>query len=207
MARPTCKSAGGRLRPLLAALRLALLYGLLWLGLLHAARLWQTGLEQNAGLNQPAPAPLPIAFAGVNLPWEGPPPADRLAALRAAGFGWARQRIAWRTLEPEPGRWVWAAADRTVDALVAAGLEPVVVLNGAPAWALTPRERAAAPRTAPPADFTQLARFAEAFARRYGDRVRFYQIWDEPNLFPNWGARRVNPVEYAQMLRAVAPAI
>jgi hypothetical protein len=198
---------GRRLRPLLAALRLALLYGLLWLGLLQAARLWQTGLEQNAGLDQPAPAALPIAFAGVNLPWEGTTPADRLAALRAAGFGWARQRIAWRALEPEPGRWVWAAADRTVDALAAAGLEPVVVLNGTPAWALTPRERAAAPWTAPPADFALLARFAEAFARRYGDRVRFYQIWDEPNLFPNWGARRVNPVEYAQMLRAVAPAI
>ncbi len=39
------------------------------------------------------------------------------------------------------------------------------------------------------------------------DEVRYYQIWDEPNIAPHWGNRWINPVEYAQMLRLAAAAI
>ncbi|MBK8049615.1 MAG: O-antigen ligase family protein [Anaerolineales bacterium] len=60
---------------------------------------------------------------------------------------------------------------------------------------------------APPADLAGFARFAAAFAARYADTVRFYQIWDEPNIAPHWGNRHVDPIAYAQMLRMAAAAI
>jgi O-antigen ligase len=52
-----------------------------------------------------------------------------------------------------------------------------------------------------------MAHFATAFAHRYAGDVRYYQIWDEPNIAPHWGNRWVEPVAYAQLLKAVAPAI
>ncbi|MBN1888518.1 MAG: O-antigen ligase family protein [Thermoflexales bacterium] len=50
------------------------------------------------------------------------------------------------------------------------------------------------------------SRFAGEFAARYGDRVDYYQIWDEPNLGDKWGGQ-VEPVAYAEMLRQAGDAI
>ncbi len=130
-----------------------------------------------------------------------------MAALRDAGFGWVRQRFDWRQIEPAPGEFDWVEADRLVDAMTRAGLAPVAVLDGTPDWALTPGDRSAQNGLAPPADFADFARFAAAFAARYGDRIRYYQIWDEPNIAPHWGERHINPIGYAHLLRSAAPAI
>ncbi|MEZ4612401.1 MAG: hypothetical protein R2838_19530 [Caldilineaceae bacterium] len=37
---------------------------------------------------------------------------------------------------------------------------------------------------APPVGFADFAAFNLAVAQRYGDRVAFYQIWDEPSVAP-----------------------
>jgi O-antigen ligase len=190
--------------------RLLLLYVLACAVAVGVGLLWRATLEAGVGLNRtPVRADSGGAqppFAGVNVQIEAyPVAAARLATLNAAGFGWARQRIAWRVIEPEPDHFDWRIADRIVALLVEAGLEPVIVLNGAPVWAMAEVDRGLV--GAPPADFADFAGFVEAFARRYGDHIRYYQIWDEPNIAPNWGSRHINPVEYAQMLRAVAPAI
>ncbi|HHW87457.1 MAG TPA: hypothetical protein GX400_14780 [Chloroflexi bacterium] len=199
---------------LLAGLRLLLLYALACCVLLAIGLLWRTTLERGAGLSSTLPRPdAPGAtppFAGVTLQLAGRPPvfiATRLAELRAAGFGWVRLHFNWSAIEPAPGRFDWSETDRLVAAITNAGLEPVVVLNTTPDWALAPEDAVAANRLAPPSDFTDFARFAAAFARRYGDRVRYYQLWDEPNIAPHWGARHINPVGYAQMLRTAAPAV
>lgn len=201
-------------RQALALVRLVMLYILVCTLITLTALLWQTILESGVGLNRALPATHALGanppFAGVNVQLEGISQSaaeSQLASLRAAGFGWARQQINWRNIEPQAGRLHWSETDRVVDALIAVGVEPVAVLNNTPDWALAPVDRAASNGMAPPADFADLARFAETFARRYGNRVRYYQIWDEPNIAPHWGARHINPVEYAQMLRTVVPAI
>ena len=40
-----------------------------------------------------------------------------------------------------------------------------------------------------------------AFARRYSQTVDFYQLWDEPNIAPHWGAQPVDPAGYLGLLR------
>jgi len=195
-------------------LRLLLLYTLACFWILAAGLTWRATLEAGFGLDRALPpmdAPgASLPFAGVTVQLAGRLPANteaRLAALRQAGFGWVRQTFDWRKLEPAPGRFDWAEADALVDAITSAGLKPIAVLNGAPDWALAPADVAMDNGLAPPAHFADFAHFADAFTRRYGDRIRYYQIWDEPNIAPHWGARHINPVEYAQMLRAVTPVI
>ena len=191
-----------------------LLYALACFWLLAAGLLGRATLESGVGLSRTLPSPdAPGAappFTGLTLQLTGQPTttlATRLDALHAAGFGWVRHHFDWRALEPEPGHFDWVATDRLVAAITAAGLEPVAVLNTTPDWALAPADAAAGNNLAPPADVTDFARFAAAFAHRYGDHIRYYQLWDEPNIAPHWGARHINPVAYAQMLRTVAPAV
>ena len=37
--------------------------------------------------------------------------------------------------------------------------------------------------------------------RRYEGRIRYYQIWNEPNIYPEWGERPVSPEEYTELLK------
>ena len=160
-----------------------------------------------------------IPFLGVTVELEQyDDPRQRQQALHrlhGAGFGWVRQRIDWSRIEPQPGEFQWAWTDEVLSAIAAAGLVPVVVLDGSPVWARDSRDRppqalAASDwpsRLAPPATPETFARFAAAFADRYQDTVRFYQIWDEPNIAPHWGNRLIDPVAYARLLREAAIAV
>ena len=138
-----------------------------------------------------------------------------LHRLRDAGFGWVRQRIDWSLIEPQPGAFQWAWTDQVLTDIAAAGLVPVIVLDGSPTWARDSVDRPppGSPendlpwRLAPPAAPETFARFAAAFAGRYQDTVRFYQLWDEPNIAPHWGNRLIDPVGYARLLRAAAVAV
>ena len=138
-----------------------------------------------------------------------------LHRLHDAGFGWVRQRIDWSRVEPQSGAFQWAWTDQVLTEIAAAGLAPVIVLDGSPAWARDSRDRPPPGslendlswRLAPPAAPETFARFAAAFAGRYQDKVRFYQVWDEPNIAPHWGNRLIDPVGYARLLRAAAVAV
>ncbi len=71
-----------------------------------------------------------------------------------------------------------------------------------------PPGRAAPPtRTIPSRRLTSVAtsaRFARAVAERYGDTFTYYQVWDEPNIAPHWGAKGADPVDYLGLLREAA---
>ena len=158
-------------------------------------------------------------FLGITIELEQyDDPRQRQEALRRladAGFGWVRQRVDWNRIEPQPGAYQWAWADHVLADIAAAGLEPVVVLDGSPPWARDSKDRPGenadsathASQFAPPATPETYARFAAAFANRYQDTIRFYQIWDEPNIAPHWGNRLIDPVGYARLLRAAAIAV
>lgn len=194
---------------MLAAFRLLLLYAALCWLLLAAG--WAARTLQVDAARSGAAAPVALPFRGVTAELADLPAAERrarLVSLAGAGYGWLRHRIDWARLEPQPGQYDWAATDALIADIAAAGLAPLVVLDGSPAWARAPGDRAPADNPlAPPADPAAFARFAAAFAVRYGDQVRFYQIWDEPNVAPHWGSRLIEPVAYARLLAAASGAI
>jgi O-antigen ligase len=75
----------------------------------------------------------------------------------------------------------------------------VAVLDGSPAWARA--EVDGENPLAPPTETRYFGDFASAFAERYGAQIDLYQIWDEPNIAPHWGAREIDPAAYARLLR------
>lgn len=128
-----------------------------------------------------------------------------LEELKRAGFTHARQYFRWREIENTRGVYDWAKWDRIVNAVRASGIQLVAVLTTAPAWSQRAHERDMP--NAPPDDFLEYARFASDFAQRYADAIDKYEIWDEPNVEPNWGKRNADPVEYAQLLIPASDAI
>ena len=143
-----------------------------------------------------------------------------LAHIDSTSMDWVRQTFAWADIQPEPDRFEWAPWDRIVNAIPdnhidETPLSLIAVLDTAPPWShpiLRLRSGQASnfqPPTSnlqPPTSNLDFAKFAHAFAQRYGDRIDYYQIWDEPNLGDRWNGE-VNPVAYAEMLRQARDAI
>ncbi len=123
-----------------------------------------------------------------------------LGMIRDGGFHWIRQRFPWAEIEPEQGEYHWEEWDRIVAAALEHDLTIIAVLETSPSWARAPMD-AETPQ-APPRDFTHFADFARAFASHHQEQLDFYEIWDQPNLYPHWGERYSDPTAYTHLLQA-----
>jgi O-antigen ligase len=129
-----------------------------------------------------------------------------LNRIAAAGFVWVRHTFLWSEIEPEPGVYDFSRYDPLVEAFERhPTLKLIAVLHSSPEWAR--RAESSISIFAPPADMGDLGDFAFIFASRYRERIDYYQVWDEPNLYTGWGGLDPNPADYAAMLREVHPAI
>ena len=116
--------------------------------------------------------------------------------------------------DPNDPGYDWSRLDAAVDRVRAAGIAVMLTVTGpAPVWASRDPTRHN-PRWKP--DPTAFAAFATALARRYGDRVDRYIVWNEPNqpfwLQPQSSCSRgrcvsVAPHVYRELVRAAYPAI
>jgi hypothetical protein len=125
---------------------------------------------------------------------------------RDAGLGWVKQQFTWEQIEPiQKGDFYdervressWAKYDDIVDLCEEYELELIARLDRPPDWTRqdnTYKER-------PPDDFEDYGDFVYTFVDRYRGRVKYIQIWNEPNIFPEWGNRPVDPVGYVDLLR------
>lgn len=125
-------------------------------------------------------------------------PADLVGGL---GAGWAREDFQFNRIQPAPDRYDWNWHDRVVDLLAARGVEVIGVLNGpTPGWAARGSGQFAAP------DAAAFARFAQQAAARYKGKVRFWQVWNEPDSARYWQPAP-DAAAYAALLKAAYPAI
>lgn len=130
-------------------------------------------------------------------------PESELRRMEAAGLTWVRQRISWSAIEVEQGVYSWDEWDRIIPLFEQfPSLQLVAVLFESPEWA-----RLRGGTSAPPSDPAAFARFAAAFAERYGEWIDHYQIWDEPNLTDAWGGLSPEPAAYLALLSASYRAI
>lgn len=147
--------------------------------------------------------------------------------LRAAGAKFLRVTVRWDLVAPtgnvpatfnarDPGdpAYKWSFVDRWVRVATSNGLTPFVSIFTAPVWAQGGESTRGPARPSP----TALADFATAVASRYSGsyaglpRVRFWQIWNEPNLsnylMPQSDAGKpVSPEWYRDMVNAGAVAL
>jgi len=186
------------------------------------------GLQLIGDLLRPRPrtAPYqPVAHAGVNPfginvfleqevePWKR----ERTVQMVAeAGFHWLRQEFPWEDIEihgkgdfvdrrndldgdgqPDPVD-AWAKYDQIVDLADRYGLEVIARLSNPPPWSRADGD--ARGTYAPPDDFEDFGDYVYTVVSRYRGRIRYYQIWNEPNIYPEWGEQPVDPEAYTRLL-------
>ena len=110
------------------------------------------------------------------VPW----PTARFGTLRLWDTG-----TSWTSLEPQPGVWNWQPLDIWVAAAEQHGVSDILLTLGqTPPWASTNPDQvnyigAGAP--APPINNQDWRDYITAVAQRYKGRIRYYEIWNEPN--------------------------
>ena len=152
-----------------------------------------------------------IALCGAALAWESPsrfgvcshlnrwefPVVDQqLPIMKKAGIKYVRTDLDWAQVEPKEGEWNFSKWDAVLDEISAQNMEILPILPGA------------VPKRAAPA-YKNLDKF-ETYLRkcveRYKDRIKAWEIYNEPNLKSFWGDNP-NPAEYAKLLERAYKAI
>jgi len=148
-------------------------------------------------------------------------PAKRVQAIEMAaeaGYRWLRQEFPWEDIEihdkgdfedrrHEPYRSAWEKYDQIVAAAEANGMELIVRLSNPPGWTRTQGEGENNVDTfAPPDNVQDFADFVSAVVSRYKGRIKYYQLWNEPNIYPEWGSDAIDPESYVELLKAGADA-
>jgi hypothetical protein len=130
--------------------------------------------------------------------------------ISEAGFKWIRQEFPWEDIEihgkgdfedrrNEPYRSAWAKYDNIVELAEKYDLAIIARLSNPPTWS-----RAAGDETgtyAPPDDYNDFGDFVYTVVSRYRGRIKYYQIWNEPNIYPEWGEQPVDPEAYTELLK------
>ena len=110
------------------------------------------------------------------VPW----PSAKFGTLRLWDTG-----TSWTSLEPVQGVWNWQPLDIWVAAAEQHGVKDILLTLGqTPPWASSQPDDvnyigAGAP--APPTDNQYWRDYITAVAQRYKGRIRYYEIWNEPN--------------------------
>jgi O-antigen ligase len=164
--------------------------------------------------------PVPLADVnpmGVNLFLEKEVEPEKvvqtLDMARDGGFKWIRQGFAWNDIEisgkgeytdtRNPGKVVsaWDKYDFIVDQAVGHGMTIMARLDSPPVWARMPGDDLEKYHKGPPNNPDDYGDFAEAVAARYKGKIKYYQIWNEPNLLGEWGGHPVSAEEYVKLLK------
>jgi hypothetical protein len=144
--------------------------------------------------------PLHVGMADDATLFGDPGAADAtVATWKRNGVDTVRIQVSWGRVAPDPKDlappdgfqagnpddpgYHWGVIDQAVDRVVKAGMAPILMIDGPPPLWASAAPFQGNPRYRPRA--TAFGPFATAVARRYGDRVDQYILWNEPNL-PLW---------------------
>lgn len=125
-------------------------------------------------------------------------PAAKFSTQRAWGVYPA---ITWDAVNPAPGTFAWAPLDRFVTDSLSRGVELVYVFGPVPLWASS-RPTAAcgeAPRGSCHApDLSAWTEFVTQVTKRYKGRIKYWELWNEPDAKNFWGGTHAEMVEMAR---------
>jgi hypothetical protein len=140
------------------------------------------------------------------------------------GVRYVRIQIPWEDIEiHEPGSFedrrhieehgvisAWEKYDRIVALANRLDIELIARLDRPPDWAREEARQHPAfldglerdpSSTGPPDNFGDYSAFVYAVVSRYRDQVRFFQIWNEPNLKNEWNWEEPSPEAFTRLLR------
>lgn len=113
------------------------------------------------------------------------------------GVKWMRQDFPWYGIEPEKGKFQWGSLDAIVDVGLKHGISTLGIVTYAPPWIghdpSTDEER------------ELFANFVSQTVLHFKGRIRYWEIWNEPNIGTFWKPRP-NASDYAKALKAAYQA-
>ena len=169
---------------------------------------------------QTDPASPPVGQSLAVSIWPAKEITSQVDAVHDAGANWVRVNVYWDDIEPvetDPRTYEWDVTDRRILSVTEAGVRPIVLLGGNPAWA---SQYPGGPVT----DTQDITDFLAAAAERYdGDGIRdapgspVVQVWElynepdnqDPNTigyrgYGSWGGMGA---QYAELLKLAREAL
>ncbi len=166
-----------------------------------------TATPQSAG--SAASAALPLAGYGFGYGIQahaiGQDLGPIMDAIRQLGFRWLKVQIEWKHHEGPKGQYNWTGIDHVVEAAQLNGVKLLLSVVKAPTWARPPGTDLSV--EGPPANLQDYADFVAALAARYRGRVQAYEVWNEQNLYYEWGREPLDANRYVQLLKLAYQAI
>jgi hypothetical protein len=168
-----------------------------------------------------APAPLPspaptLPFTDVNpyganflLEWE---PEEwkvekTFEMAKAAGVHWVKQDFPWDSLQLAPGpngywderlnKSTWDKYDQIVQLAHKYNLEVIARLDRPPSWTRADNQHP----ERPPDNFDRYGDFVSDVVTHFKGQIHYYQIWNEPNIYPEWGEQAPDAAGYVHLLQ------
>lgn len=153
-------------------------------------------------------SPLSVGFEVLDR--KGFDPSKTYPHLSPLGVKWARCQTGWCRCEMTPGEFTFDWLDDVVNTLRRQGVQPWFNLGYG--------NRLYAPEATDPAAvgwaplFDDSAgrawiRFVGRIAAHFKDRVRHWEIWNEPNIAGFWKPRKPDPKDYVELVKLTAPEI
>jgi hypothetical protein len=143
-----------------------------------------------AGPDDPSPF-------GIVCPW--PKVGETGARWVRCGAG-ATQLVDWSAVEPAPGQFKWDAADAELAQFdKPEGLTPLPILAYTAPWASSGPN---GDRACPPTDLRFYARFVYESVARYKGDIKYWEVWNEPNI----GFFAGSIPQYVDLLKAASIA-
>jgi hypothetical protein len=132
--------------------------------------------------------PIPRSLFGMHIadsdkiPW----PAVEFATWRLWDAATEHGLAFWAHLERHKGEWDFRTLDHCVELAQRHGIELVYTLGITPKWAAArPDDRSAygdGPTASEPKNMDDWRNYVRTIASRYQGKIRYYEIWNEPNL-------------------------
>lgn len=115
--------------------------------------------------------------------------------------------VSWASLHRAPNTFAWESLDALVEKAGRRGVEIVYTFGYVPPWASSQPAGACetvTPGTCYPPDLSAWRDFVNAIVARYGDRIRYWELWNEPNAKNFWSG---HPEDLAAMAEIAYPII
>ena len=114
---------------------------------------------------------------------------EELERMEKAGIKWARADFSWSYVQPSEGQWQFKRLDRVVELAEEYNVRLLPILDYSVSWADPAHEHLDAWST-----------YVRRVVRRYGDRIRYWEVWNEPNIDKFWPDPDAGA--YARLLKA-----
>lgn len=120
-----------------------------------------------------------------------------VALMKEAGVAWVRMDFLWQDIEPQDGQFDFSKYDRIVELVYKNGINMLGIFNYNAGWAA-----ACGKWNCPPKENKFFVDYAVQVMRRYKDKIKYWEVWNEPDSAIYWSPQD-GLISYCALLKEV----